>query len=65
MTTDEIVVDYEQSHDPEPDRLLTQERSSVRDALLGAMEGLNIESYLRMGGVSQNELAAVRKRLVG
>lgn len=65
VTMDEIVLDYELSHDPERDRILALEGSSVRGVLLGAMEGLKIESYLRMGGVSQYELAAVRKRLVG
>ena len=32
---------------------------------LKPLEGLNVESYLRMGGVSQEDLAAVRKRLLG
>ena len=65
VTTDEIIVDYELSHDPERDEILAREHSSVRDALLGALEGLNIDSYLRMGGASQDDLAAVRKRLLG
>ena len=40
--------------------------TNVRDlGGLSALEGLNIDSYLRMGGVSQDDLAAVRKRLLG
>ena len=64
VPTDEIIVDYELSHDPERDEILAREQSSVRDALLGALEGLNIDSYLRTGGVSQDDLAAVRNRFL-
>jgi len=62
---DEIILDYELSHDPERDRILARENSSVRDALIDAMEGLNIDSYLCMAGVRKNDLAAVCKRLLG
>jgi protein-tyrosine phosphatase len=65
VTLDDIIADYELSPDPERDELLAREHSSVREALLGALEGLNIDSYLGMGGVSQADLAAVRKRLLG
>ncbi|MCK7522507.1 MAG: tyrosine-protein phosphatase [Ignavibacteriales bacterium] len=62
---DEIIADYELSPDPERDALLAGEHSSVRDAILGALTGLNIDSYLRMGGATQDDLDAVRKRLLG
>jgi protein-tyrosine phosphatase len=65
VTPDDIIADYEQSPDPDRDELLAREHSSVRDAILSALAGLNIDSYLSMGGVSQDDLAAVRKRLVG
>jgi protein-tyrosine phosphatase len=65
VAQDEIIADYELSPDPERDDILAREHSSVRDALLGALTGLNIDSYLSMGGVSQDDLAAVRKRLLG
>ncbi len=61
---DEIIADYELSPDPERDALLAGEHSSVRDAILGALTGLNIDSYLRMGGATQDDLDAVRKRLL-
>jgi protein-tyrosine phosphatase len=64
VTPDDIIVDYELSRpDPERDELLARQHSSVRDAILSALVGLNIDSYLSMGGVSQDDLAAVRKRL--
>jgi hypothetical protein len=65
VTPDDIIADHELSPDPERDELLASEHSSVRDAILNALAGLNIDSYLSMGGVSQDDLAAVRKRLLG
>jgi protein tyrosine/serine phosphatase len=69
VTTDEIIADYELSFaarpDPYRDELLTREHSTSRDTILSVLAGLNIESYLRMGGVNEGELAAVRKRLLG
>ena len=69
VTPDEIIADYELSFefnpDPYRDELLAREHSSVQEALLSVLAGLNIDSYLSEGGVSQVELAAVRKRLLG
>ena len=52
VTLDDIITDYELSPDPFRDELLVREHSSVRDAMLSALEGLNIDSYLRMGAGS-------------
>jgi protein-tyrosine phosphatase len=65
VTLDEIIADHALSPDPERDELLAREHSSVQGAILCALDGLNIDSYLRMGGASQDDLAAVRKRLLG
>ncbi len=65
VTPDDIIADYELSPDPERDGLLAREHSSVREAILSALAGLDVDSYLSMGGVSQEDLAAVRKRLLG
>jgi protein-tyrosine phosphatase len=65
VTPADIIADYELSPDPERDELLAREHSSARDAILSALAGLNIDSYLNLGGVSQTDLAAVRKRLLG
>ena len=64
VTWDEILADYELSVDPERDELLAREHTSVREVLLGALEGLDIDQYLGMGGASQDDLAAVRQRLL-
>jgi hypothetical protein len=65
VTPADLITDYELSPDPERDQLLAREHSSVRDAILSALTGLDIDSYLRMGGVRQDDLAAVRQRLWG
>ncbi|MCU0486288.1 MAG: tyrosine-protein phosphatase [Anaerolineales bacterium] len=65
VTPEDMLADYALSLDPERDELLAHHHSSVRDAILGALDRLNIEEYLRMGGVSQADLIAVRKRLLG
>jgi len=62
---DDIIADYELSPNPEKDELLAREHCSVRDAILSALAGLDIDNYLGMGGVSWDDLAAVRKRLLG
>lgn len=66
VTPDDIIADYELSPDPDRDELLAREHSSVRDALLSTLAEFDpIDSYLRTGGASQDDLAAVRKRLLG
>jgi hypothetical protein len=66
VTPDDIIADYEISIPyPERDELLARQNSSVRAAILGALAWLNIDSNLSLGGVSQDELAAVRQRFLG
>lgn len=66
VTPGDIIADYKLSTDPDRDELLAREHSSVRDAILGALAELdNIDSYLSQGGVNQDDLAAVRRRLLG
>ena len=65
VAPEEIVADYALSADPERDELLAREHTSVRDVLLSALDGLNIDHYLEMGGASQSDLVAVRQRFLG
>ena len=65
VTPDDIIADYELSPDPDRDELLAHANSSVREAILGTLAGLDIDSYLAAGGVRPAELTAVRKRLLG
>jgi hypothetical protein len=65
VAPDEILADYVLSHDPERDEMLLNAHSSVSEAVLGALDGLDLVSYLCMGGASQEDLTAVRNRLLG
>jgi protein-tyrosine phosphatase len=65
VTPDEIIADYELSVDPERDELLAREHTSTREVILNVLGELDSESYLRIGGISQADLSAVRKRLLG
>jgi hypothetical protein len=65
VTPDDIIADYELSPDPYRDELLAREHSSVREAILSTLAGLDVARYLGMGGATQDDLAAVRKRLLG
>ena len=65
VTLEDIVADYALSPNPERDELLECEHSSIREAILSALEGLNIDDYFLMGGACSDDLAAVRRRLLG
>jgi hypothetical protein len=62
---EEILADYELSRDPDREVILARHNSTIRGALLGAIEGLDVDGYLRMGGASQTDLDAVRRRMLG
>jgi len=61
---DEIVADYELSLDPEREVLLAREHTSTRQVIHATLDWLDIDAYLREGGLSQDDLAAVRARLL-
>ncbi len=65
VAPDEIVADYELSPDPYRDELLASHHSSVRQAILNTLAGLDIAGYLIKSGVSREELANIRQRLLG
>ena len=62
---DEIVADYELSADPVRDKVLARENTSVRESILGTLDGFDFDGYLRAGGATQADLDAVRARLLG
>jgi protein-tyrosine phosphatase len=61
---DDIVADYELSPDPYRGELLAHENSSVHDVIFRTLDGFDLDSYLRVNGVSQDDLSAVRKRFL-
>lgn len=62
---DEIVGDYALSTDSFRDELLAHHNTSVRGAILSALEAFDAQSYLLSGGVIQADLDAVPRRLLG
>jgi protein-tyrosine phosphatase len=62
---DDILADYDLSADPEREAILAREHSSVRESVLGALDGLEVESYLLAGGASRDDLSAIKARLLG
>ena len=65
VTPEEIAADYEMSVDPFRDNLLARENTSALQVLRDTLEGLDLERYLVTGGAGQEDIAAVRKRLLG
>jgi protein-tyrosine phosphatase len=65
VTPNEIIADYALSIDPGRDEILRRTKSSVQKAIHAALEGMDIDRYLLCGGASLEELAAIRKRLLG
>jgi protein-tyrosine phosphatase len=61
---DDIVADYELSVDPEREVLLARQHTSTRDVLYDTLDWLDIDAYLREGGLSQDDLAALRVRFL-
>jgi len=64
ISPEDIVADYELSVDPEREELLAGEHTTTRETILATLASLDIESYLRSGGLSQVDLDAVRARFL-
>jgi protein-tyrosine phosphatase len=80
VAPDEIVSDYELSTErvrplfaasgeddqgPEIQAILTRKNTSVRALLLDVLASLDVEAYLRAGGLADDDLAVLRARLLG
>jgi protein-tyrosine phosphatase len=63
VTPEDITADYELSVEPVRDEILAKMNSSVREAILSQLDGLEVESYLYKSGVSREDIAAARMRL--
>lgn len=60
----DITADYELSADPVRDQLLAERNTNVYEVLQKTLEGIQVENYLLQGGMTQNEIAALRTRLL-
>lgn len=64
VSAEDILADYELSVDPEREEILAREGTTTRDVLLATLASLDVEPYLRAGGLSQADLDALRARLL-
>jgi len=64
VAADDIIADYELSPDCQRDELLARQHTSAREAILATLAWLDVGTYLRVGGLSQVDLTAVRERLL-
>jgi protein-tyrosine phosphatase len=64
VAPEDIVADYELSVDPERDVLLAHEHTSTREVLYATLDWLDIDTYLHEGGLSQDDLTALRTRFL-
>jgi hypothetical protein len=64
VPAEEIIAEYELSPDPERDEILAREHTSTGEALMDALEGLDVHKYLLSGGASQKDLDLIRRKLL-
>jgi len=64
VSSDEIVADYELSIDPVREELLAGQHTTTRDVILSTLASLDVEDYLRSGGLSQKDLEAISSRFL-
>jgi len=64
ITLKDITADYELSADPVRDKLLAERNTNAYQVLQKTLEGIDIENYLLNGGMTQDDLAALRARLL-
>jgi protein-tyrosine phosphatase len=62
VSPEDILADYELSVDPVREEILAGEHTTTRQVIISTLEGLNVDAYLRAGGLSEVDLAAVRAR---
>ena len=68
LSTERLVALYERSGEPDQgamiDELLEREGTTARRIILDTLRSLDVERYLRSAGLGEDDLAAVRERLL-
>jgi protein tyrosine/serine phosphatase len=64
VSPEDIAADYELSVDPVRDGLLAERNTNACEVLTKTLEGINVENYLLDGGMTLNDIAALRARLL-
>ncbi len=62
---EDMAADYSLSVDPDRDAILASQKITVIDALLAALDGLDLDRYFCQAGATPGDLAALRARLLG
>lgn len=64
VSPEDIAADYELSPDSARDQILAEQNTSAYEVLSKTLAGIDIENYLLAGGMTQNDIAALRTRLL-
>jgi protein tyrosine/serine phosphatase len=64
VSLEDIAADYELSADSVRDQLLAERNTNACEVLSKTLEGINVETYLLEGGMTQNDVATLRARLL-
>jgi hypothetical protein len=64
VSPEDTIADYELSIDPEREEFLAHQHTTTRDTILATLASLNVENYLREGGLTQTDLNAIRARFI-
>ena len=64
VSVKDITVDYELSADSVRDRLLAERNTTAYEVLLKTLAGIDLENYLLEGGMTQNDMIALRTRFL-
>ncbi|MBK8780291.1 MAG: tyrosine-protein phosphatase [Anaerolineales bacterium] len=64
VTPEDTLTDYELSIDPEREEILAKHGTTTRDVILKTISQLNTEDYLLSGGMTRNDITALRTRLL-
>jgi hypothetical protein len=60
----DITADYELSADPVRDQLLAERNTNVYEVLQKTLEDIQVEDHLLQGGMTQNDISALRGRFL-
>ena len=64
VSSKDITADYELSEDSVRDQLLAERNTNVYEVLQKTLEGIQVENYLLQGGMTQNDINAIRERML-
>ena len=64
FSPDDILADYELSVDPVREEILAREHTTTRETILATLASLDVDHYLQSGGLSRNDMNAIRTRFL-